>query len=464
MAFSFKKFFQGINIYPTNATTQVDAGGDLDVNTTDGKLTYYNSVEALASPIVTEAGAAPLTNKSMDGLVNTFTNLPSSSFITPIPPQSGGTGVANNSASTLTISGHFGTTLTISNTTTATLQPTQGIIVGRSTTDTLTNKSIDGGSNTLTDISLSSLDTIASDTMLGNNTGSSAVPAALTISQVNTLLGNLSNPMTTTGDTIYGGSSGLATRLAGNTTATKEFLSQTGTGSASAAPVWATVASTFISPTVQTFLTSSGTYNTPGLHNPLYLKVKVLGGGGGGGASGTTNGGQGGTGGATTFGGILSAGGGIGALGLTGAAGGSNTISAGPVVIFNQTGATGCSGGNNESANVVVPGGYGAGSILGSGGSSGAGNAGMGSNALANSGAGGGGAASGSTTSSSSGAGGGAGGYIEVIISGATLATIISSGASYSIGSGGAGGTLGTSGAAGGNGGSGQIIVEEYYQ
>ncbi len=52
----------------------------------------------------------------------------------------------------------------------------------------------------------------------------------------------LSNPMTTLGDTIYGGASGVATRLAGNTTATKKFLTQTGTGSASAAPVWATIA------------------------------------------------------------------------------------------------------------------------------------------------------------------------------------------------------------------------------
>jgi hypothetical protein len=46
------------------------------------------------------------------------------------------------------------------------------------------------------------------------------------------------NPMTTLGDTIYGGASGAATRLAGNTTTTKKFLSQTGDGTNSAAPVW----------------------------------------------------------------------------------------------------------------------------------------------------------------------------------------------------------------------------------
>lgn len=47
-----------------------------------------------------------------------------------------------------------------------------------------------------------------------------------------------SNPMTTLGDIIYGGASGVPTRLAGNTTTTKMFITQTGTGSVSAAPVY----------------------------------------------------------------------------------------------------------------------------------------------------------------------------------------------------------------------------------
>lgn len=54
-------------------------------------------------------------------------------------------------------------------------------------------------------------------------------------------LNNIS-PMTTLGDTIYGGTVGAATRLAGNITATKQYLSQTGTGSVSAAPAWAQIA------------------------------------------------------------------------------------------------------------------------------------------------------------------------------------------------------------------------------
>ncbi len=50
------------------------------------------------------------------------------------------------------------------------------------------------------------------------------------------------SPLTTLGDSLYGGASGTGTRLAGNITAVKQFLSQTGTGAVSAAPAWATLA------------------------------------------------------------------------------------------------------------------------------------------------------------------------------------------------------------------------------
>lgn len=64
----------------------------------------------------------------------------------------------------------------------------------------------------------------------------------------------LTNPMTTSGDVIYGGTSGIPTRLAGNTTAALQFLGQTGSGSASAAPAWTTALP----------VTNGGTGNTSG--------------------------------------------------------------------------------------------------------------------------------------------------------------------------------------------------------
>ncbi len=45
----------------------------------------------------------------------------------------------------------------------------------------------------------------------------------------------------TTGDTLYASASNTISKLAGNTTTTKQYLSQTGTGSASQAPSWATI-------------------------------------------------------------------------------------------------------------------------------------------------------------------------------------------------------------------------------
>lgn len=62
-----------------------------------------------------------------------------------------------------------------------------------------------------------------------------------TEAQLATTAEALANPMTTLGDSIYGAGSGVATRLAGNTTTTRNFLRQTGNGSVSAAPAWDTI-------------------------------------------------------------------------------------------------------------------------------------------------------------------------------------------------------------------------------
>lgn len=53
--------------------------------------------------------------------------------------------------------------------------------------------------------------------------------------------GGFTNPMTTLGDIIYEDATPAAARLAGNTTSTRKFLRQTGTGSVSAAPAWDTL-------------------------------------------------------------------------------------------------------------------------------------------------------------------------------------------------------------------------------
>lgn len=59
------------------------------------------------------------------------------------------------------------------------------------------------------------------------------------VASSSTAFNNISG-MTALGDIIYGGASGTRTTLAGSTSATKAFLTQTGNGTVSAAPVWAT--------------------------------------------------------------------------------------------------------------------------------------------------------------------------------------------------------------------------------
>ena len=58
---------------------------------------------------------------------------------------------------------------------------------------------------------------------------------------------NTLSPMTTLGDVTYESAANTASRLAGNTTTTKKYLSQTGTGTVSAAPSWQQIAAADLS-------------------------------------------------------------------------------------------------------------------------------------------------------------------------------------------------------------------------
>lgn len=214
-------------------------------------------------------------------------------------------------------------------------------------------------------------------------------------------------------------------------------------------------------PTVQSFLTGSGTYTTP--LGTKYINVKMVGGGGGGGGSSATsnnNGGAGNNGGSTTFGtSLLTAGNGAGAAAASsGGAGGTATVNSPAISVIALTGAAGRNGGVTQSGLDYPNAGDGGISFFGGSGAGGYPSA-AGNSAASNTGGGGGG---GSVTSTAnlarSGSGGGAGAYIEAIIynPSATYA--------YAVGSVGSGGVAGTGGNAGGTGASGIIIVEEHYQ
>lgn len=104
---------------------------------------------------------------------------------------------------------------------------------------------------------------VAASSLLGNPTGSPAAPSEITLASGLTFSSTtLQTAITTLGDILYGSGSNTATRLAGNTAATKKFLEQTGTGSVSAAPAWGTIAAADLPTTGLTITQHAGAIST----------------------------------------------------------------------------------------------------------------------------------------------------------------------------------------------------------
>jgi hypothetical protein len=151
------------------------ANGGTGVTTSTGSGSVVLSTSpALVTPALGTPSSGTLTNA---------TGLPLTTGVTgTLGAANGGTGVANNSASTLTISGAFGTTLTVSGTTALTL-PTTGTLATLAGSETFTNKTLTnptvtnyvesvvaiGNSGTTQTLSLTS-GTVQTVTMTGNCT------------------------------------------------------------------------------------------------------------------------------------------------------------------------------------------------------------------------------------------------------------------------------------------------------
>jgi microcystin-dependent protein len=264
MPSSFRKSFNGIGIIPTSSLSS-NLMGELEVNISDGSLNYYNGTTRSVIPTLSSSG--DITNKTING--NTITT---------------GTGTLTLSTFTLTVTG----TSSISGTNTGDQTITLTGDVTGSGTGSFATSLVATSNSTLTTLSnLTSIGTISTGTWNGTaiainhggtgqvtaNAGFNALSPMTTggdliyggASGVATRLANggsgqvllssggtsaptwgsvLTNPMTTLGDIIYENASPAPARLAGNTTTTKEFLTQTGTGSVSAAPAWASIAIT----------------------------------------------------------------------------------------------------------------------------------------------------------------------------------------------------------------------------
>lgn len=242
---------------------------------TDGDILYYDSAVTggltktypTSGPIVT---VCAVTNAGSGGSGSVQVRVSVTQRITAstgISVSQNGTGTSiTNTAPDQTVSLTAGTGIstsgtypnfTVTNTApdqTVTMTSGTGIsVTGTYPNFTVTNTSPSSG-GTVT--SVSGTAPIASS---GGNTPTISISQAttstdgyLSSTDWNTFNGKLTNPMSAVGDTIYGGTSGAATRLAGNTTTAKQFLSQTGTGSASQAPVWSAL------PTVLPVLNRAG--------------------------------------------------------------------------------------------------------------------------------------------------------------------------------------------------------------
>lgn len=280
MGTSYRNFTQGIALTP-NATTQNNTKGDLETLTTDNKLHFFGTIN---DALVTETGAATITNKILTG--NTAVNLVSGSgtFVLntsgTVTVPNGTDTLANLSGvqtftnklisgasntlsnipnaslvnSSITINGNtvsLGGSTTITSSTTSTLTIGTGLSGGSFNGSTpvtiavdstiatltgsqvLTDKTIDGSLNTLSNISNAQLSTMPANTIKGNNTGITGSPLDLTISQVQTLL---SVPTSGSPLPVNAGGTGLGTLTAnnvilGNGTSSPTFVAPGSAGS-----------------------------------------------------------------------------------------------------------------------------------------------------------------------------------------------------------------------------------------
>lgn len=141
--------FGSTGLTPATATTGVVSVAGTLANTNGGTgqssaftqygVTYASTTTALAT---TSAGTTTTVLHGNASGAPTFGAVSLTADVSgTLPAGSGGTGVANNAASTLTISGSFGTTLTVSATTAVTL-PTTGTLATLAGSETFTNKTL----------------------------------------------------------------------------------------------------------------------------------------------------------------------------------------------------------------------------------------------------------------------------------------------------------------------------------
>jgi hypothetical protein len=214
--------------------------------------TDWNTFNGKGSGSVTSVSVT--TANGVSGTVATATTTPAISLtlgaITPSSVAATGTVGGSNLSGTNTgdqtnITGNAGTVTTISGQVAA---GTNVSLSGSGTTSSPYTISSSNPGGTVTSVSSSGATGLTLTTTNATTTPAIALGGTLTIAGGGTgqtgasAAYNALSPMTTLGDIEYESAANTASRLAGNTTTTKKFLTQTGNGTISAAPGWNTIA------------------------------------------------------------------------------------------------------------------------------------------------------------------------------------------------------------------------------
>ena len=233
----------------TGSVTSVGvSGGTTGLTTSGGPITTAGTITLAGTLAVANGGTGQVTaNAALNALL-------------PSQASANGLVLGSNGTNTSWVANGVGTVTSFSS---GNLSPLFTTSVSNSTTTPALSFSLSNaaqnaflagptsgtGAPTYRAIAISDLPASIPNSSLANSsitvsagTGISVSGSPVSLGGTVTITNNgYASPLTTLGDMLYENATPANARLAGNTTATKQFLSQTGNGTISAAPAWATI-------------------------------------------------------------------------------------------------------------------------------------------------------------------------------------------------------------------------------